>query len=99
MPASDIQERRVLRIKSLTSLSTLPTSGPRSNFSGVILFYGITFGENTNEMANEDVYEIQYKTRGLLHAGYYEPGVYLSEGEIYKIPNLGDRRVLSSFVV
>jgi len=50
-------------------------------------FYGITFGENTNEMANEDVYEIQYKTRAATMLATMSPESIYQRAEIYKIPN------------
>ena len=50
-------------------------------------FYGITFGENTNEMANEDVYEIQYKTRAATMLATMSPESIYQRAEVYKIPN------------
>lgn len=54
-------------------------------------FYGITFGENTDEMANEDVYEIQYKTRAATMLATMSPESIYQRAEIYKIPNWRQR--------
>jgi hypothetical protein len=50
-------------------------------------FYGITFGENTTEMANEDVSEMQYRARAATMLSTMTPEVVFQRAQDYDIPN------------
>jgi hypothetical protein len=50
-------------------------------------FYGITFGENTTEMANEDVSEMQYRARAATMLSTMTPEVVFQRAQDYGIPN------------
>jgi len=50
-------------------------------------FYGITFGENTTEMANEDVSEMQYRARAATMLATMTPEVVFQRAQEYSIPN------------
>lgn len=50
-------------------------------------FFGITFGENTTEMANEDVHETQYKVRAATALAAATPEVIFQRAQEFNIAN------------
>jgi hypothetical protein len=56
-------------------------------------FYGITFGENTTEMANEDVNETQYKVRAATALSAATPEVIFQRAQEYNLPNWRSKTV------
>lgn len=50
-------------------------------------YYGIAFSENTTEMANEDVHEINYRIRAATQLAAITPEAIFQRAEEYKIPN------------
>jgi len=50
-------------------------------------YYGITFGENANEMANENPEEIAFKTMAATQVSAMTPESVFQHAEIYNIPN------------
>lgn len=50
-------------------------------------YYGIAFSENTTEMANEDVHEINYRIRAATQLAALTPEAIFQRAEEYKIPN------------
>jgi hypothetical protein len=50
-------------------------------------FFGISFSDNTTEMANEDVYEINYRIRAATQLATMTPEVIFDRAREYKIPN------------
>jgi len=50
-------------------------------------YYGITFGENTTEMVNEDINESRYKITAATQLSTMPPEVIFDRAKDYKIPN------------
>jgi len=50
-------------------------------------YYGISFSENTNEMAKEDLYETQYKIQAASQLSGLSPEAIFTRAEQYNIPN------------